>query len=109
MAIAGVTNATFDYYTFALDNVTWASPITPGSRHLDGDADCVTSSTATSPTGRSSPGGGSGQIQRVHPQANSGTGDTFIKKVLGGAAPPGCGYGAGRRGRTARSTWAARR
>jgi hypothetical protein len=33
------------------------------------------------------PGGGTGQIQRVMPQSSSGTGATFINKVLGGANP----------------------
>ena len=34
------------------------------------------------------PGGGNGPIQRVFPSNSSGTGDTFIKKVLGGTVPP---------------------
>jgi phosphate transport system substrate-binding protein len=83
-------NSTFNYYAFALDNVTWASPslaapATMTVQNLRDIFNCTITNWAQLP------GGGVGQIQRVIPQASSGTGATFINKVLGGAAPPVAG------------------
>lgn len=83
-------NATFEYYGFALDDVTWASPSlqAPAALTVQQVRDifqCVITNW------NQIPGAGSGQIQRVFPSTSSGTGDTFIKKVLGGTAPVASG------------------
>jgi ABC-type phosphate transport system substrate-binding protein len=83
----GTDLATFEYYGFALDDVTWASPSlqAPAALTVQQVRDifnCVTTNWSQIP------GGGNGPIQRVFPSTSSGTGDTFIKKVLGGVAPP---------------------
>jgi ABC-type phosphate transport system substrate-binding protein len=83
---AGNDNATFEYYAYALDVVEWMSPSlnAPAAMtlsQLQGIYNCTITNW------NQLPGGGNGQIQRVMPQSSSGTGDTFIKKVLGGANP----------------------
>jgi ABC-type phosphate transport system substrate-binding protein len=79
-------SATFQYYAYALDDVTWASPslLAPGAMTL---ANLRAIYNCTITRWEQLPGGGVGQIQRMMPQASSGTGDTFIKKVLGGVSP----------------------
>jgi ABC-type phosphate transport system substrate-binding protein len=85
---ADTSDATsFDYYAFALDDVTVASPSkhAPASLSIQEIRDiflCVK-------TDWSQVGGGadSGPIQRYMPSDSSGTGSTFIRKVLGGDSP----------------------
>lgn len=77
--------ATFEYYGFALDAVGWSSPSlkAPSALTLQQVRDiynCVV-------TNWSQVGGADGHIQRVFPSSTSGTGATFISKVLGGVAP----------------------
>jgi ABC-type phosphate transport system substrate-binding protein len=82
--------ATFEYYAFALDDVTWASPslAAPASLTVQQIRDIFQCNITN---WNQIPGGGSGQIQRVFPSNSSGTGDTFIKKVLGGTPPVASG------------------
>src|SRR5262245_9278075 len=77
----GSDNATFEYYAMALDLITWASPSlqAPASMtlaNLRGIYNCTITNW------NQLPGGGSGQIQRFFPQVSSGTGATFLQKVL---------------------------
>jgi phosphate transport system substrate-binding protein len=83
----GTDLATFEYYGFALDDVTWASPSlqAPAALTVQQVRDIF---NCTITNWNQIPGGGSGPIQRVFPSNSSGTGDTFIKKVLGGTVPP---------------------
>lgn len=85
-AIAGnADNATFEYYGFALDAVNWASPSlkAPAALSLQDLRDIY----SCAKTDWSQVGGSAGHIQRVLPSTTSGTGATFIQKVLGGVTP----------------------
>jgi phosphate transport system substrate-binding protein len=83
---AGGDLATFQYYAFALDAVGWASPSLSApaaitKAQLKGIYNCTIRDWSQLP------GGGKGPIQRFAPQSNSGTGATFIAKVLDGVNP----------------------
>ncbi len=83
---AGGDLISFEYYAFALDMVTWASPSlnAPGTltnQQIKDIYSCKITNWAQLP------GGGSGAIKRYYPSLSSGTGTTFTNKVLGGAAP----------------------
>jgi ABC-type phosphate transport system substrate-binding protein len=84
----GTDNATFQYYAMALDQITWASPSlqAPASMTLD-NLRKIYNCTITN--WNQLPGGGFGPIQRFFPQSSSGTGATFISKVLQGIDPHG--------------------
>lgn len=78
--------ASFEYYALALDQVTWASPSLSAPASLTQQQ--VKDIFACRITNWAQlPGGGAGQIKRFVPSATSGTGATFINKVLGGTAP----------------------
>jgi subtilisin family serine protease len=86
-------DASFEYYAFALDAVTWASPslAAPAFMTLAQLRDVY----ACSVTDWSQlTGGGSGPIQRFMPSAGSGTGEVFVANVLGfdprGITGPNC-------------------
>lgn len=83
---AGGDLGTFQYYAFALDAVGWASPSLSApaaitKQQLKDIYNCMIRDWSQLP------GGGKGPIQRFLPQTNSGTGATFINKVLDGANP----------------------
>src|SRR5262249_51275664 len=78
--------ASFEYYAFALDIVTPATtsfqaPASMSIQTIQNIFNC------TWDHWDQVPGGGVGQIQRFMPDASSGTGDTFIRKVLAGDNP----------------------
>jgi ABC-type phosphate transport system substrate-binding protein len=84
-ARGGTDPATFQYYAFALDGVTWASPSlnAPASltvQQLRDIYNCVD-------TDWSQVGGSPGPIQRYMPQTGSGTRSFFISNVLNGVDP----------------------
>jgi PBP superfamily domain len=84
----GTDNSTFEYYALALDQITWSSPSlqAPAAMTLQNLRDIY----ACNITDWSQlPGGGSGPIQRFFPQSSSGTGATFISKVLNNVDPHG--------------------
>jgi hypothetical protein len=91
----GVPDTTVDpthdeYYAFALDQIAVASPSLSAPAQLTVQE--VRDIYSCKITDWSQlPGGGSGQIQRVMPQASSGTGATFVAKWLGGVAPVASG------------------
>jgi streptogramin lyase len=74
-------NASFEYYDYALDAVTWASPSlrAPATMTLT-QLRSVWNCTLTD---WSQVGGASGPIERFLPPAGSGTRDVFISNVLG--------------------------
>ena len=86
-AIDGTTElASFEYYAYALDDVGWSTtslnaPAALTLTQLQQIYNCTITNW------NQLPGGGTGTIQRVAPQSGSGTGATFINKVLGGANP----------------------
>jgi subtilisin family serine protease len=78
-------NASFEYYAFALDAVTWASPSLNAPANLTvAQLRAIYNCTDTD---WSQVGGSPGQIQRFLPQASSGTRKFFISNVLAGADP----------------------
>lgn len=86
-AIGSNESSNFEYYAFALDDVTVASPSRQAPASLSIDQirnifNCTWTDWSQVPGNP-----GRGQIQRFFPTASSGTGDTFIKKVLGGDSP----------------------
>jgi ABC-type phosphate transport system substrate-binding protein len=86
-AIGTNESANFEYYAFALDDVTAASPSRQAPASLSIDQirsifNCTITDWSQIPGNA-----GRGPIQRFFPTASSGTGDTFIKKVLGGDSP----------------------
>ena len=82
--------STFEYYAFALDDVTWASPSLQAPPAMSVDQIRGVFSCAITDWSQL-PGGGAGPIQRVFPAFDSGTGATFIASVLGGVAPVASG------------------
>jgi phosphate transport system substrate-binding protein len=82
---SGQDPTTFEYYAFALDAVSWASPslnapavLTP--QQILGIYNCTY-------TDWSQVGGGAGPIQRFEPQPGSGTRSFFESALLGGLDP----------------------
>lgn len=78
--------ATFEYYAFALDAVSWASPslaapATLTKQNLKDIYACNITDWSQVP------GGGSGPIQRYFTQIGSGTGSFFISDLLDGQDP----------------------
>ena len=76
---------TFEYYAFALDAVSWASPSLQAPAtltlvQLQGIYNCTFTDWAQV-------GGGSGPIQRYFTQVGSGTGSFFQSDLLGGFDP----------------------
>jgi ABC-type phosphate transport system substrate-binding protein len=74
--------ATFEYYAFALDAVSWATtsnkaPGTMTTAQLAAIYDCTTTDWGQLP------GGTPGAIQRYIPQVGSGTRSFFLQEVLG--------------------------
>jgi subtilisin family serine protease len=89
----GGDNATFEYYAFALDAVTWASaslqaPSTMTISQLRNVFNCTITDWSQLPSA------GSGPIQRVLPPAGSVTRALFVTNVLGfdpaGFSGPNC-------------------
>jgi phosphate transport system substrate-binding protein len=83
--VHGKDLATFEYYAYALDAVTWASasahaPANLSLANLQGIYNCTF-------TNWSQVGGSAGQIQRYWPQAGSGTRSFFQSDVLNGFDP----------------------
>jgi ABC-type phosphate transport system substrate-binding protein len=78
--------ATFEYYAFGLDAVSWASPSlqAPATMTL---ATLLSIYNCTFTDWSQVPGGGVGPIQRYLPQASSGTRKFFISDLLGGFDP----------------------
>jgi PBP superfamily domain len=79
-------NATFEYYAFALDAVSWASPslyapATLTRQQIKDIYTCVITDWSQVP------GGGSGPIQRYFTQPGSGTGSFFQSDILDGLNP----------------------
>lgn len=80
----------FEYYAFALDAVSWASPATskmPAAmtlQTLQGIYNCTITDWANVP---GVPQGTSGPIQRYFAQTGSGTGSFFQSDLLGGQDP----------------------
>jgi ABC-type phosphate transport system substrate-binding protein len=87
-ATNGTTESTnFQYYAFAIDDVTVASPSreAPSALTIQQIRDIF---NCTITDWSQVPGNpGKGPIQRFFPSSSSGTGDTFIRKVLGGDDP----------------------
>jgi hypothetical protein len=82
---AGTDSSTFEYYAFALDAVSWASPslnapavLTPAQ--ILGIYNCTYTNWAQV-------GGGSGPIQRFEPQPGAATRSFFESAFLGGLDP----------------------
>jgi len=77
--------ATFEYYAFAMDAVSWAStslkaPATLTKAQIIRIYDCLDTDWAAPGIG-----GSAGPIQRYLPQVGSGTRDFFVQQVLGKA------------------------
>jgi hypothetical protein len=83
---AGQDPSTFEYYALAMDLITWASPSlqAPAAMTLQNLRDIFQCNITN---WNQLPGGGSGPIQRFYPQVSSGTGATFLSKVLLGIDP----------------------
>jgi phosphate transport system substrate-binding protein len=79
-------DATFEYYAYGVDGVTWAShPNSPAPNNLtlaqlQGIFNCTF-------TNWSQVGGGNGQIRRYFPQSGSGTRAFVVSDLLGGQDP----------------------
>jgi phosphate transport system substrate-binding protein len=79
-------DATFEYYAYGTDGVTWAShstspaPVNLTLAQVQGIFNCTF-------TNWNQVGGGSGQIQRYFPQTGSGTRAFVVSDLLGGQDP----------------------
>ncbi len=86
--LTGGDKATFEYYAFAFDAVTWASPSlsAPGAITVQQLRD-VYSCQATNWS--QLPGGGGGQIKRFLPAPGTDLYQLFVTRLLGGVTPAG--------------------
>ncbi len=84
--VAGGDTATFEYYAFAFDAITWASPSlrAPGTITVQQLRDVFSCKTTN---WDQLPGGGGGQIKRFMPAPGTDLYQLFVSRLLGGVAP----------------------